>query len=354
MKKILIDLDRLKNLNTGLGQVASFFGKYIANLDEPEIEFTYLVPKNFVGYFGNNVKYVTTSFFRRHFRRFFKSFDLWYALHQDSAFFPARRKTPYILTIHDLNFLSEKSEKKAKKRLKKLQKKVDRAVHICTISNFSKNEILKNLDTKNKQVTVIYNGVEVQEFASAEKPNYVPNGDIIFSIGVVKEKKNTEVLVPFLEQLPDNYKLIIAGDNKFKYAEKISKTIKERNLEDRIIISGQISDKDKFWLLKNCKALVFPSKHEGMGIPPIEAMYLGKPVFASELSSIPEICQNYAYYWKNFDPKYMADVFLENINSFYQDSTKSKILKKYAKKFSWQQNTNSYLNLFKNILNNYK
>ncbi len=346
MKRILIDLDRLKNVNTGLGQVSLFFGKYIASINNPEIEFTYLVPKKYVGYFGNNVKYVKTSFFRRHFPRFFKDFDLWYSSHQDSAFFPASKNTPYILTIHDLNFLSEKTEKKAKRRLKRLQKKVDRASHICTISNFSKNEILKNLDTKNKQVTVIYNGVEVVEFDSVKKPSYVPDGDIIFSIGVVKEKKNTEVLVPFIEQLPPNFKLIIAGDNRSKYAERIAKSVKERGLEDRIIISGQISDEDKFWLLKNCKALVFPSKHEGMGIPPIEAMYFGKPVFASKFSSIPEICQENAYYWENFEPNYMANSFKENISSFYNSQTKSETLKKYAKKFSWQQNTKNYLELF--------
>ncbi len=350
MKKVLIDLDRLKNINTGLGQVALFFGQYIAQQKDSDIEFTYLVPKNYVGYFGNNVRYVKTSFFRRHFRHFFKSFDLWYALHQDSSFFPARKATPYILTIHDLNFLSEKTPQKAQKRLKKLQKKVDRAIHICTISNFSKNEILKNLDTKNKDLTVIYNGVEIRQFADSQKPHYVPEGDIIFSIGVVKEKKNTEVLVPFVEKLPPNYKLVIAGDNRFRYAEQIAKSIKTKNLEERIIMPGQISEADKFWLLKNCKALVFPSKHEGMGIPPIEAMYFGKPVFASKFSSIPEICQNNAFYWDNFAPDYMAEFFLKNINSFYKNPEKSEVLKNYAKKFSWQQNIETYLNLFKRYL----
>ncbi len=347
MKKILIDLDRLKNINTGLGQVALFFGRYLASLDEPNIEFTYLVPKNYVGYFGNGVKYTKTSFFRRHFRRFYGKFDLWYALHQDSGFLPSHKKTPYILTIHDLNFLSEKTEKKARKRLKKLQKKVDRACHICTISNFSRNEITTNLDIKNKEVTVIYNGVEVKEVQNAGKPDYVPEGDIIFSIGVVREKKNTKVLVPFLEKLPSNYKLIIAGDNKCKYAEQIAQLIEDKNLKDRIIMPGQISEEDKFWLLNNCRALVFPSKHEGMGIPPIEAMYFGKPVFASKFSSIPEICQHNAYYWENFDPDYMAKSFLANIDAFDKNPSKSQELRDYTKKFSWHENISAYLNLFK-------
>ncbi len=68
---------------------------------------------------------------------------------------------------------------------------------------------------------------------------------------------------------------------------------------------GQISDEDKYWFLKNCKAVLFPSKFEGMGIPPIEAMRFGKPVFASASSSIPEICEDNAFYWENFNPEDM-------------------------------------------------
>ncbi|NPA68555.1 MAG: glycosyltransferase family 4 protein, partial [Chlorobi bacterium] len=198
MKKVLIDLDRLKNINTGLGQVSLSFGKKISELNDKDIEFTFLVPDKFAGYFGNNVKYEKVSLKRRYFPSLCKKYDLWHALHQDSAYFPSGKTTPYILTVHDLNFLYEKSEKKAKKRLKRLQKKIDRATHITVISNFTKNEVLKNLNVKNKDVQIIYNGVEISEYPRAEKPAYVPDGKLLFSIGVIKEKKNTAVLIPFI------------------------------------------------------------------------------------------------------------------------------------------------------------
>lgn len=349
-KNILIDLDRLKNINTGLGQVALFFGEHLSKLNNQDIKFTFLVPKKYDGFFGNTIDYEIVSLKRRYFPFLCKKYDLWYSLHQDSAFLPARKNTPLILTIHDLNFLSEKTPAKAKKRLKKLQKKIDRATVITVISEFTKQEVKKHLRTGDKLIQVIYNGVEIKQFKGVIKPKYIPTGDILLSIGVVKEKKNLKVLIPFIEKLPKNYKLIIAGNDNFIYATEIKKEIKLKNLETRIIVSGQISDEDKFWLLKNCKAVLFPSKHEGMGIPPIEAMRFGKPVFASGLSSIPEICKDKAYYWDNFDAQYMSEVFLTEIQNFELSKTKSQELQEYSKKFNWQQNINEYMNLFEKIL----
>ena len=50
---VLIDLDRLKDLNTGLGQVAEFFGDEISKVNNDRFRFTLLVPRKFKGYFGN-------------------------------------------------------------------------------------------------------------------------------------------------------------------------------------------------------------------------------------------------------------------------------------------------------------
>jgi len=350
MKKVLIDLDRLKDINTGLGQVSLHFGKKISELCDKDFEFTFLVPKKFVGYFGDKVNYEKISLKRRYFPFICKKYDLWHALHQDSAYFPSNKKTPYILTVHDLNFLSEKSKIKAKKRLKRLQKKIDRAIHITVISNFTKTEVLKNLNLHNKDVQVIYNGVEIAQYPDAKKPLYVPHGKFLFSIGVVKDKKNTNVLIPFMQKMPDEYKLIIAGNNTSSYAKEMKNRIKQNLLSKRIIMTGQISDEDKFWLLKNCEAVLFPSKHEGMGIPPIEAMRFGKPVFASKHSSIPEICEDKAYYWKNSEPEYMKDFFLQNIKQFYLNNSDSDSLKKHSEKFLWEKNIETYLKLFKTIL----
>ena len=76
---------------------------------------------------------------------------------------------------------------------------------------------------------------------------------------------------------------------------------------------------------KNCYALLFPSMFEGFGYPPIEAMQYGKPVLASNVASIPEVCGEAAIY---FSPFYVSDIYkalLQLKESNYQEYCKKSI-----------------------------
>ncbi|MCE1198088.1 MAG: glycosyltransferase family 4 protein [Marinilabiliales bacterium] len=349
-KSILIDLDRLKNLNTGLGQVAEFFGTEIGRTDDDRFHFTLLVPKNFVGRFGDNVDYEVVSLKRRYFPSLCRKYDLWYTIHQDSAYFPSDRKTPYVLTINDLNFLGEKTAAKAAKRLRILQKKVDRASVITVISKFTEGVVREHLNVGAKPVQVIYCGVKVKTFEGANQPAFAPEGDLLFSVGVVQMKKNYHVLIDFMKRLPENYKLIIAGNKSGPYAPSLQQKIDEAGLHDRILLPGIISEEDKYWMYTHCKAVLFPSKFEGMGFPPVEAMRFGKPVFASTYSSIPEVSEHYAYYWKSFDPDEMAEFFLTHLKMYEADTTLPEQLRQHSMKYTWENNLRLYLELFGNML----
>jgi len=351
MKKfnVLIDLDRLKVLNTGLGQVAYLFGKELSKLNDPRLRFTFLVPPKFKGEFGNNVDYETTSLIRRYFPFLCKKYDLWHAIHQDSAYFPGDRSISYLLTIHDLNFLGEKTISKARKRIKLLQFKVNRAIEVIAISKFTKEVILQNLRLDNKIVTVIYNGVEHQTSIMSHKPVFLPDGKFLFTISVVKQKKNFKVLVDFIKDLKD-YNLVIAGNKSGKYAKELEASIRAKGLQSKIVLPGEINAEDKYWLFKNCEAFVFPSLHEGFGLPVIEAMNFGKPVFLSTYSSLPEIGDKYAFYWENFESKYMSDVFLEKMTEFSRNTEKQLEMKQYADQFTWEKNVGEYIKLYRKIL----
>lgn len=348
--KILIDLDRLKDINNGLGQVALNIGNVLKNKVVADMEFTFLVPKQYVGYFGDGVAYKTTSLGRRFFPSLYPKYDLWYTIHQDCSFFPGSRSTPFVMTINDLNFLGEKSPAKAERRLKSLQKIVNRASRLTAISEYSASIIRKHLEIGNIPLDIIYDGVEVFEYPDTKKPTYVPEGKILFSVGVVREKKNLMVLLPFLKNLPEEYVLVIAGNKNSQYALDIEQKVKDLGLGHRVVLPGLISDEDKYWLFSNCEAVLFPSKFEGMGFPPIEAMRSGKPVFASTFSSIPEVCGNMAYYWHDFDPVQMTQVFNTRMKEYYSNPQMSDKLKQYSLRYTWENSIEIYLNLFREVL----
>src|SRR5258706_12668458 len=98
-KKILVDLGKLKNRYSGLGEVSFNFGEAlsenIALLKNENIEVDMLVPENYKGGFGNEVNYITLNFFRRHFPFINKKYDLWYAPHPDSGYLPGSNKTKF-------------------------------------------------------------------------------------------------------------------------------------------------------------------------------------------------------------------------------------------------------------------
>lgn len=349
MKDILIDIYKTKNIYTGLGQFSMNFAKEIETQHPKELAIDFFVPKNtHLTFSGKNINIVQPSFLKRYFPASNKNYFIWHSLQQFPSFFP-RKNTIWILTIHDLNFMIEKDESKKKKYLNQLQKNVDQADYITTISYFTKKEIEKHIDIGKKEIHVIYNGVVSVNESKITKPTFVQKEKFFFSIGVFNEKKNFKVLLPLIKHF-DNYQLIIAGSNDTKYGKEIKSEIEKLGLKDKVILPGTIDDSDKYWLYANCDALLFPSLAEGFGLPVIEAMYAGKPVFLSSHTSLPEIGGPLAFYFDNFNIEDMTDLIRSKLkyvnNNLENFENESKI---YASKFNWRYCMSNYLKLYDKI-----
>lgn len=349
MKGILVDLYKTKDLYSGLGQFSMNFANELTSQLPEEMEVDFLIPRNNqVSLLWSNVGVIRTTFLKRHFPSLNNNYDIWHSLEQFPSFFPSK-KTTWILTIHDLNFLIEKNEKKRLKYLKRLQKNIDSADYITTISNFTKEEIQKNFNLEKKEISVIYNGVPSGAEIEKIKPKFIESKKFLFSIGIFNEKKNFKSLLPLMKHF-DNYQLVIAGNKDTSYGREIEMEIDKLGLKDSIILPGKINDSNRQWLYANCEAFLFPSLAEGFGLPVIEAMHLGKPVFLSRHTSLPEIGGSTAFYFDNFQAQHMSDLIsskLEyvqnNLETFEAESIK------HASKFNWKNCMSEYLELYKKI-----
>lgn len=350
--KVLIDLGKLKKPFSGLGQFSYYFGRHIKRKFEAAINWNFLIPQSSKEILPINYSYETLSLKRRFLPFISKKYDLWHAIHQDSAYMPSNRSTPYILTIHDLNFLKEKGRRAASRRLERLQEKVNRASAITFVSKYTASVAQKHLKMAGKETHIIYNGVDIETSGKFPKPLYLPESKFLFSIGMILKKKNFHVLIDFIEQI-EGYSLIIAGDDSGSYAKSIRKLIRKKNLGKRVILPGIISNQDRIYLYQNCSAFLFPSLMEGFGLPVIEAMRFGKPVYISTFSSLPEIGGDLAYYWDNFNPESMRDVFLDNQIKYERDfSFLSKRISEYSFQFNWEDSIEKYISLYKKTLEN--
>lgn len=350
MKSVVIDLYKAKNINSGLGQFSVNFANELIRESTREFDIVFLTPGSFKPGNINEFNSLKANFQRRYFPMFNKSYDIWHSLQQFPSHLP-NKKSRFILTVHDLNFLVEKTGAKRQRYLNKLQKNIDRADYITTISNSTKKNIEDHINLRGKSILTIYNGIEINSKESGYKPTFMNDKKFFFSIGIFNRKKNFHVLLPIMNYFKD-YHLIIAGDKDRGYGKQMQQQIYDSNLADRVILPGTINENEKLWLYNNCEAFLFPSLAEGFGMPVIEAMKFGKPVFLSKFTSLPEIGGDFAFYFDNFDGEYMS-TFIKSKLSYYNENRLiiSDRIKKYADEFSWQKCIGQYLKLYKEIAN---
>ncbi len=352
-KKVLVDLSELKNIYCGLGQVALSYGNYFEKnykKSDSGYSLTFLMPKKMFGLFGDEVHYINSSnWLRKHCRYLFPVFDVWHAVHQLSRFKPAYSHTKLILTIHDLNYLYETTGEQLKRKHRRLQRKVNRADKVICISEFTKQETEKNLILNGKLCDVIYNGVDNIARKPALKPGREIKEPFFLSIGVIRKKKNFHVLLDMMKLIPDKYLYIAGSDgDKDGYDTMIKHRIETEGIRN-VVLLGVVPEAEKVWLYAHCEAFLFPSLFEGFGLPVIEAMQFGKPVFSSRETSLKEIGGKFAYFWKNFDPHEMKQLIDENLDKFYQDKDLAEKEKEYAHSFSYEKHFEAYEKLYTTI-----
>jgi glycosyltransferase involved in cell wall biosynthesis len=345
MKKIFIEMEKIRDLNSGLGQFCFHIGKAISELNPLLFTPHFYLPSEHSGIFGNTHHYKHLHKIHR-ILSIRESFDIWHCLHQDSPYLPAQKSTKVILTIHDLNFMEEKKHFiKQKLQLKKLQGMVDRADAITVISKYTEKVVRERLTLRGAPIQVIYNGNTLKSFENIPKPDFVPAGKYFFSIGIISPKKNFISLLPMMKHFKE-FNLIIAGSKGHAYAKEIQSLAQAMGIADRIIMPGTIQDDEKFWLYKNCTAFLFPSIAEGFGLPVVEAMSMGKPVFLSKATSLPEIGGNDAFYFQSFEPEEIIESIENGLIEWSRDKEKVARAIHWSKQFSWVKSAEAYQDLY--------
>lgn len=357
MPRILVDLERTKYPHSGVGFFASClkrgFDEYLA--DNPSI--------GLLDYYTPSSPHREANC-RRHYgwHRLLNpltwGYDLVHITHQLQTYFPSIPcSTRVVLTLHDLNFLYETlSPKQRMRRLKVVRKNIERADLIVCISHF----VAKSLEEHkalfrlkaNCRIVVVYNGISFDE-GLEQKPaqlNLLAGAKYLLSIGVLQEKKQQHRLVEMFAHLPQDLHLVLVYSDANEYEEQIRKAITDLHLESRVHFLKRISSEEKRYLLEHCYAYTQPSIAEGFGIPPIEAMYYGRPVFLSTYTSLPEIGGSEAYYFESLEAEAMAKIFVRGMQDFEQEPSKSASLHQWAKRYHYRRMSAEYYALYLEVL----
>jgi glycosyltransferase involved in cell wall biosynthesis len=348
--RIALDCERMKYAHTGLFEYCLQLGNALKRLKGPTDEVSFYLNPSLQQHFETGDNFINQNSLQKFIFPNVGNIDIWHTTYQLSRYIPKSKKIKRVLTIHDLNFLhEEKSPAKVEKYLRKHQRNIDLCDHIVAISHFTKAEILQHLKVGNKPITVIYNGCAEPIISQGNKPNYTPHKHFLFALGTVNSKKNFHVLIPLL--IDNDYELIIAGKPDQNYLNKITLEAQKLGVADRVKLVGAVTEADKYWYYQHCSAFLFPSLAEGFGIPPIEAMRFGKPVFLSTATSLPEIGGSAAYYFESFHPADMVYSFKKGMDDFNNNDRTEAIIA-HASQFNWNESALAYLKVYHETLNN--
>lgn len=328
---VIIELEKIRDPYSGLGQFCLHLSKAIEK-NNNDLRISAIVPKNCASLISHPITEKKTLF-----KFITPKADLWHLTHQDPRYLPPS-SNQYILTIHDLNDLIEKPQETLLIQTK-LQKLITNASHVVCISEFTKKEVLNNFKVL-CDISVIKNGVPPT--ASLKPPNTLPKKPFFFTIGTVLEKKNFHTIVESAKLMSD-FDFIIAGSTTSQYAQNLV----SMNLPN-VSFVGTVDDHTKAWYLENCQGFIFPSLLEGFGIPIVEAMAKGKPLFLSTHTSVPEVGGADAFYFENFEPSHMKEIILRGLGSF-DESMKKRLIARAAQ-FTWDNAATAYLELYKKLL----
>jgi glycosyltransferase involved in cell wall biosynthesis len=205
-----------------------------------------------------------------------------------------------VITIHDLNFIHfpQFLTPKSARYYGQIRRAVERADHIITDSNWTRDDVLNQLGVPPERVTTVYlasNPVyrpitDRQEVRRAAARYGLPADFVIF-VGTLEPRKNVPTLLRAFRRLRDgehDVHLAIVGRKGWLYDEVFA-TLTELKLSGQVHFLDNVSNDNLARLYNAARCLVLPSYYEGFGLPPLEAMACGTPVIVSDRASLPEV-----------------------------------------------------------------
>ncbi len=224
------------------------------------------------------------------------------------------------------------------------------AKKVIAVSQATKDDLLSHyLAAQAEKIVVIHNGYNNKLYRplkqSPELQEVLLKYGLItpyfLYVGRLEKKKNTPLLLEALAIAKENHsnwsaKLALVGHASFGYDE-VKYVIEEFNLMQSVEMPGWVPEEEMPFIFAGALAFVFPSRHEGFGIPVLQAMACGVPVIASDLPVLREVAGEAALYF-NPDDRYLLAALMAKLLKNDQLRTElSRLGLKQATNFSWRQ-----------------
>jgi len=217
-------------------------------------------------------------------------------VHSTAYMAPRHCGAPLVYTVHDLSFLTH-PQFHTSENIDLCRENIERAVKrdatLVAVSEHTRQDLIGLLHVAPERIHVVYNTYDdtifhpcsAEEVARVRAKLRLPERYLLF-VASLEPRKNLSSVLAALQEHDPGCPLVIAG------ARGWLNTPLDRQIAacgTRVRLVGYVADHDLAALYAGARALVYPSLHEGFGLPVLEAMACGTPVITTRVSSLPEV-----------------------------------------------------------------
>jgi len=255
-------------------------------------------------------------------------------VHFTGGTLPVVAPHPLVLTIHDLAWLRAANPSRPYVRwyFGRLQPWLARRADALVVdSEAAREDVADGLRVDPARITVAGAGVDKRFFALERKPSEPP---FVLAVGTLEARKDLATAVRAASRLP-GVRLIAVGATT-PYERHVRSEIAWRGLRDRVELRGFVDDAELLRLYARARALIFPSRYEGFGLPPLQALAARLPVVASRIPVLEEVLGDAAWFAQPDDDLAFSKA-LERVLAGGRDVT-ARVARghKRAAMFTWQ------------------
>lgn len=344
--KIGFDAKRAFQNTTGLGQYSRNLVRSLADFF-PEHSYYLFAPRQtplFETADRQNIRVVTPSGFPSTlFRSAWRSswvkkdlqrlgIELYHGLSHEIPLGIAGTGIPSVVTVHDLiheRFPEQYNGLDVKIYQQKTRYACRHADHIIAVSDHTKKDIIELYSIPEEKISVCYQGcnptfanqVNDEEKIRVRRQYSLPDEYFLY-VGSIIERKNLLALCRAMKELKDRspVPLVVIGEGG-RYKQAVKEYLNRNGLSDKVIFlsehenmkefDGYYTAKDFPAIFQQATCMIYPSRYEGFGIPVLESLFSGVPVITTDISSLPEVAGDAAYYIDPDDTGQLAKAMIE-------------------------------------------
>lgn len=271
-------------------------------------------------------------------------------------YLPLNFKVPSAISILDVSYahFPKLFNKKDLAMLKYWGKySIKKSKKIITISESSKNDIIKLYGVPAHKIAVVYPGIKEIRHANhlsmdELKEKFEIDKKYILFVGTLQPRKNIVKLIEAFSKLKSELDLVVVGRRGWQFDE-IFEAPEKFGVKNRVKFIENANDDDLPSFYKNAEFFVLPSLYEGFGLPILEAMKYSCPVITSNISSLPEAGGDAALY---VDPESLEEITKKMQELADDRELREKLVKKghaQVEKFSWEKSAKETLKVLESL-----